>query len=110
MNPLKMNIDELSSAWMEAKEAERVAVERRRVVVVGMPEEPLVFLLPHQHDIFGRPRVGPLNAVVDDLVAKRDHHARKLVDLLREGAVREVLRRDRMRDAKQVQAHQILAG
>lgn len=32
MNPLKMSIDELSSAWMEAKEQERMAVERRRVL------------------------------------------------------------------------------
>lgn len=32
MSLLKMNIDELSSAWMEAKEAERVAVERRRAI------------------------------------------------------------------------------
>lgn len=27
-----MSVDELSSAWMEAKEAERVAVERRRAI------------------------------------------------------------------------------
>lgn len=32
MSLLKMSIDELSSAWMEAKEAERVAVERRRAI------------------------------------------------------------------------------
>ena len=32
MSLLKMNIDELSSAWIEAKEAERVAVERRRAI------------------------------------------------------------------------------
>ena len=32
MNPLKMSIDELSASWMEAKEQERMAVERRRVL------------------------------------------------------------------------------
>ena len=32
MSLLKMNIDDLSAAWMEAKESERVAVERRRAI------------------------------------------------------------------------------
>ena len=29
---MNLNIDELSASWMEAKEAERVAVERRRAI------------------------------------------------------------------------------
>ena len=45
---LDMSIDELSATWMEAKEAERLAVERRRAV-----EDHLVLIMELSPDLDG---------------------------------------------------------
>ena len=45
---LDMSIDELSATWMEAKESERVAVERRRAI-----EDHLVLIMELSPDLDG---------------------------------------------------------
>ena len=70
MSLLKMNIDELSSAWIEAKEAERLSVERRRAIedhlalVMELSPE-LDSTVTHKDGAYVIKAVGRLNRKVD---------------------------------------------